>query len=355
MPTIERRGKPRYKAVVQVNGKRKEKRFPDDSRESKRAALKWEMEMRELLQKEQEHQTPTASSPSILTWATDYLNDVQTRFIKKTYKEKCSSLRMLIKELGQNTPVDAISVGQAQTFLTKQFSKRSGYAVNKDRKNLAAAWTWGSRFMNGFPDSKNPFQSVPKFPEDRNDRYVPPIEDFYKVLAQTSGQDRVILQTFFYTAARRGEIWNLTWEDVDFTNSRIRLWTRKRLGGSREFDWIPMVDDLASVLAQWKQDQPYRFDHVFVNLSPQSVGYMKPFVDRIRFMRRMCEAAGVEYFGYHAIRHLTASELYRAGHSIALIQKVLRHKNPNTTARYIRSLGLEEAREALQTTLKLPT
>lgn len=50
----------------------------------------------------------------------------------------------------------------------------------------------------------------------------------------------------------------------------------------------------------------------------------------------------------------STSELYR-GHCITLIQEVLRHKNPNTTARHIQSLGLEEAREALQTTLRLPT
>ncbi|TVM06535.1 site-specific integrase, partial [Oceanidesulfovibrio indonesiensis] len=159
MPTIENRGRPRYKAVVQVNGIRKEKRFPDDSRESKRAALKWELDMRELLKQEQEKQTPTTSSPSIHAWGTEYLSDVEARFITKTYKEKCASFRLLIKELGKNTPVDNISVGQAQAFLSKQFSTRSGYAVNKDRKNLAAAWTWGSRFMNGFPDGKNPFQS----------------------------------------------------------------------------------------------------------------------------------------------------------------------------------------------------
>ncbi len=71
-------------------------------------------------------------------------------------------------------------------------------------------------------------------------------------------------------------------------------------------------------------------------------------------MRKICEGAGVQHFGFHAIRHLTATQLYKAGHPIALIQKVLRHTNPNTTARYIKSLGLEEAREALELTLRLP-
>jgi integrase len=39
---------------------------------------------------------------------------------------------------------------------------------------------------------------------------------------------------------------------------------------------------------------------------------------------------------------------------LAIIQAILRHANPNTTARYIRSLGLEETRGALEEGLKGP-
>jgi len=65
-------------------------------------------------------------------------------------------------------------------------------------------------------------------------------------------------------------------------------------------------------------------------------------------MRRMCERAGVKPFGYHAIRHLSASILYKSGYSVATIQAILRHKNPNTTSRYLRSLGVEEVRETME-------
>jgi len=62
----------------------------------------------------------------------------------------------------------------------------------------------------------------------------------------------------------------------------------------------------------------------------------------------------VKAFGFHAIRHLTASILYRKGYSLGHIQAVLRHKNPNTTSRYLRSLGLEQVRDALEEGLKKP-
>ena len=80
----------------------------------------------------------------------------------------------------------------------------------------------------------------------------------------------------------------------------------------------------------------------------------KPFKVRQKFTKRLCEKAKVKAFGFHAIRHLTASILYRKGYSLAHIQAVLRHQNPNTTSRYLRSLGLEQVREALEEGLKNP-
>jgi integrase len=72
------------------------------------------------------------------------------------------------------------------------------------------------------------------------------------------------------------------------------------------------------------------------------------FTNRQHFMRRICKRVGVKDFGFHAIRHLTATILYRSGESVAVIQAVLRHKSPQTTTTYLHSLGIEETREALE-------
>jgi integrase len=60
---------------------------------------------------------------------------------------------------------------------------------------------------------------------------------------------------------------------------------------------------------------------------------------------------GVHIFqpiSFHSIRHLTASTLYKLGYVIADIQSVLRHESATTTAKYIKSLGLEGVRSALE-------
>ncbi|MBN1102204.1 MAG: tyrosine-type recombinase/integrase [Deltaproteobacteria bacterium] len=65
-------------------------------------------------------------------------------------------------------------------------------------------------------------------------------------------------------------------------------------------------------------------------------------------MRRICDRAGVKRFGFHAIRHLSASILYGLGYDVATIQAILRHRSPNTTERYLKTLGVEDIRRAME-------
>jgi integrase len=65
-------------------------------------------------------------------------------------------------------------------------------------------------------------------------------------------------------------------------------------------------------------------------------------------MSNLCERAKVKPFGFHSIRHLTASTLYKLGCVVADIQSILRHQSATITAKYIKSLGLEGVRLALE-------
>ncbi|MCG6905150.1 MAG: tyrosine-type recombinase/integrase [Desulfobacteraceae bacterium] len=71
-------------------------------------------------------------------------------------------------------------------------------------------------------------------------------------------------------------------------------------------------------------------------------------------MRRLYKAAIVKAFEFHSIRHLTASIRFVAGEPLWKIQGILRHKSPTTTERYLRTLGLESARDAMENNLPGP-
>jgi integrase len=142
----------------------------------------------------------------------------------------------------------------------------SWYAANKDRKNLVAAWNWGMKYMDPpLPGSNSCL--VERMPEIRQPRYVSPEEDFWKVYEVAEGQDKVMLLAFLHLAARRSEIFRITWADVDFENSRIRLWTRKRQVGTYEYDWLPMTQELRKSLRWWWEQRPIKDQsHVFLCL-----------------------------------------------------------------------------------------
>lgn len=287
----------------------------------------------------------------LIEWAEQYLAFVRGRFGAKTYDEKKSVFRRFFREINPELAVEELTPAMVLDYIQNQKKARSGYGANKDRKNLVAGWNWGRTYLKPVVlPSLNPCRVV-KMDEDRTPRYIPPENDFWKVFEVTEGQDRVMLLAFLYLAGRRGEIFRLTISDLDFETNRIRLWTRKRKGGNLEPDWLPMTKELKKALTWWIETRPIQeSEYVFLCLDEnQLLGeyYGKPFRFRVKMMRRLCEKAGVKRFGFHAIRHLTATQLYQQGYSVAIVQAILRHKSPSTTERYLKTLGLEDVREAL--------
>jgi len=317
---------------IKKNGGRTRKLF--DTKDEARA---WEVDMkRGVVEPKQPEPTKTATT-SLIEWVNRYL-DYSLRHVPKVYSEKRNILKRLVQALGKDMPVDSITAGRVLEHLDRQFRERSGHAANKERKNLIAAWKWGVDFIPGFPNV-NPFRAVPEYPKDAHPTYVPSEADFWRVVDVAEGQDRVLLLALMETAARRGELYRLRWEDVNFDNRTIRLGTRKRKTGSLEYDLMDMEEELYAALREHHQTAGTEW--VFT----QSVGRHKgkPYTENRGFPQDLCEKAGVKPFGTKGIRHLSASVL--AKHNIAMveIQGHLRHKKLATTERYVHRQGAGKA------------
>lgn len=302
---------------------------------TKSEAKQWEVEKKQQLKR---RPRTTASNPaleihtiSLLELANRYLDYSAVKHSTKTYKEKKLAFRNLFQSISPDTDVTKLHKGIVLDHFKRQSIARSGYAANKDRKNLVAAWNWAIDYIENFPES-NPFKTL-RFSEIRKPRYIPPLEDFWKVYnAAESRQDQLMLLCYLHLAARRNEIFTLRWEDINFKDKIIRLYTRKRRDGSLEYDWLPLTDQLYNELKAYNKEKP---DEEWVFPNPQN-GI--PYVTRLKWMRRICAAAGVKPFGLHSIRHLTASILVANNISLVETQQILRHKNLTTTQRYIHNL-----------------
>ncbi|MGR0481835.1 MAG: tyrosine-type recombinase/integrase [Candidatus Electronema sp. V4] len=308
--------------------------------ESKTAAKQWEAEKK----KELESSGGGPQEPAVIRtlslhdWATMYLDHAKMKFSVKTYKEKHFVFRQLFTAFDPDTQVFRLHKGQVLAHFRDQAGSRSGYAANKDRKNLIAAWNWGIQYLPGFP-KENPFLTE-RFAEERSPRHVPSEKDFWAVYeAAESDQDRLMLLCYLHLAARRNEIFHLRREDVDLDRRRVRLATRKRKDGSQQYDWLPLTDRLHNALSEHlaATSGPWVF------LDPRSG---LPYVYRQKWLDRLCRKAETEPFGLHGIRHLSASILIKAKVSLLDVQAILRHTNLTTTQRYVHRL--ESVRKAIE-------
>ncbi|MBI5518889.1 MAG: site-specific integrase [Desulfovibrio sp.] len=319
---------------------------------TKKEAKLWEDKMR--ANPEWAHPKEESTILTTLSWASQYLDAMRLRGIAdSTYDEKRDAFATLFAEGSEvlhDTPVEMITVRVAYDCLKARRQTGSGYAANKVRKNLSAAWKWGTKYLGLAKD--NPFAEVEKFPEVRKPRYVPSVEDFMAVYsAALTAQDQLMLLAFLDTAARKSELFNLRWEDVDLANARLLLRTKKRSGGNLELDWIPMSKRLLAMMREHARSPLGEYVFMWFDMA----GQPRPYKHRLHWLRTLCRRAGVKAFDIHAIRHLSATLQVKGGLSLMAVQGMLRHRSATTTNRYLHQLtGVQAALDTVFRQEELP-
>lgn len=269
----------------------------------------------------------------------------------KTYKDKKATFKEFFTHIDPNLSVQELDAGDVLKYIEEQKKVRSGNAANKDTKNLVAAWNWGMVYLKPNLPGPNPCK-VKKMPEKRKPRYVPPEQDYLTVYNTAEGQDKIMVFYDYALALRRGEVFRTKIPDIDLIANKVRIGTRKREDGTWEYDWIPIPSELKKAIVWGLENRPIKdHEYLFYCLEDKphvGIKYGEPFQERKNFMNRLCKKAGVKLYGFHGLRHLRATTLYNQGKSIAAIQTLLRHKSPNITVKYLRSLGLDVMNEELK-------
>lgn len=145
-------------------------------------------------------------------------------------------------------------------------------------------------------------------------------------------RDYAILLLFARLGLRAGEVVALQLADIDWANSELAIRSKKGDGWAR----LPLLADVGQALASSLAVRPksgyrnvfvrgYAPDTPFVASGPVSV-----------LVRKALEKAGVKSArtGAHIFRHSLATEMLRRGASLAEIGRVLRHRDPESTAIY---------------------
>lgn len=135
-----------------------------------------------------------------------------------------------------------------------------------------------------------------------------------------------LMKLALFTGMRRGELFKLKWQDIDF--DRGFIWIRDPKGG--EDQKIPLNETARDILAHHERpytDSPYVF--------PGQGG--KKRVEIKRAVNRIKKEAGLpeDFRPLHGLRHVYASMLASSGKvDMYTLQKLLTHKKPQMTQRY---------------------
>lgn len=344
MPTqIKSRGNA-WLARVVINGKEMDsKLFPPGKKKGPEwlAARRWEIERKKELMKPQNQIFKTLTGLELLLdWGEKYLAFVEQSMGKKTFVEKATVMRHFFQFCREKhiSGIEDISKPLLIQWLSEIADERGPDRANRYRKNLLAAWHWGIDAIEGFPQEFPLLERIKPFRVDSNERYVPPEEDVIRVLQVASGQDLVMLLTFYYTGARRGEVFRLSWADVDLNERKIRFVDHKGGSGKKRVRWLPMHPVLVDALRWWRDARPCKVENVFMRTDCDS-GMGNPFTSRQKLMPVLCARAGVRPFGFHALRHKAASIAFTVG-GLNAAQQLMGHSRATTTDIYVRSAGL---------------
>ncbi|MFG6375230.1 MAG: site-specific integrase [Desulfovibrio sp.] len=344
MPTLRKDRGNAWLARVIIDGKTMDTKFFPPGRMKGpewMAARRWEIERKkEILEAERNNYKILSGLELLFAWGEQYLAYVERNQGRKTFVEKKTVMTHFFAYCQRRgiTNLEKITKPAFIQWITEVYEERGPDRANRYRKNLLAAWNWGIDAVEGFPQTPPILERIKPLPVDKQDRYVPPEEDVIKVLQVASGQDLVMLLAFYYTGARRGEIFRLTWADVDLQHGKIRLTDHKGGFGKKRIRWISMHQTLIEALSWWKENRPCNVENVFMRVD-QNAALGQPFTARAMLLPVLCKRAGVKQFGFHALRHKAASIAFVSG-GLNAAQQLMGHSKATTTDIYIRSAGL---------------
>lgn len=142
-------------------------------------------------------------------------------------------------------------------------------------------------------------------------------------------RDYAVLLLLIRLGLRAGEVAAITLDDVDWRAAEITV----RNGKSARRERLPLSADVGEAIVSYVRRCPKCGSRaLFLPVVAPAGAIRGSAVSGI--VRSACRRAGLPLVGAHALRHTAATEMLRAGASLAEIGLVLRHRDQQTTAQY---------------------
>lgn len=256
---------------------------------------------------------------------------------KRSWKDDESRIRLYIVPAWGTLKASSLKRSDVAR-VHRKLGEQHPYAANRLLELISKMYELGRIWAVVADDHPNPARRIPKFKEEKRDRWITPQELPRLARAidlEPNRPARAALWLYLLTGLRKSELLPLRWSDIDEQRQEIRIGMTK----SGRPHYVPLSAEAREILRSLPHDEgnPY----VFQGTKPgrHLVNIDKPW-------RRVRAAAGIEDVRLHDLRRTMGSWLAQAGNSLHLIGRVLNHSTPSTTQVYAR-FGDDHVRAAI--------
>jgi integrase/recombinase XerC len=207
---------------------------------------------------------------------------------------------------------------------------------------------WNYLWDSDYTDT-NPFRKISLPKQSRALPVYLSVEEAQSLVAAAATQehefyarrDKAIVTFLLFTGARRSELLNLTWDDVDLQGKTVRFVGAK----GDKTRAVPLADQSLGDLLEWQALRPScNHRNVFTSRSGARLGKrgLKTAITRA------LQGSGIDKQGVttHKLRHTFACMMLRGGADLSCLQRMMGHSRLDTTGIYL-SATAEDLRQAM--------
>lgn len=207
--------------------------------------------------------------------------------------------------------------------------------ANKARAIVSSVFNFARR--ERITTLPNPAELLRDYGIKSRDRFLQPDElpRFFAAVADSPLRDFFLLAIL--TGARRSNLQEMAWADINLTESTWRIPMTKN--GSAQT--VPLPPEAVEILRERQENAVFGAKYVFPG--PGKSGHL---TEPKKAFAAILKQAGIENLRLHDLRRTLGSWQARQGASLAIIGKSLGHKSQQATAIYAR-LDLDPVRQSV--------
>jgi len=298
---------------------------------------------------------PSSATPRVRDFRKRYVRDHGRTLKPKTRSIYRASLDKIVAEFG-DLRLDEITRAGVEAWHASMSA--TPYAANAAVRVLSSMFSKAEDWEVLPSSFVPPTRRLKHYRERGRERFLSPEERIRIEEALQRGTElpqgakgnlswktAAILRLLSLTGMRRDEVLDLTWNMVDVRHRVFRLPESKT--GQKV---VPFGAPVLRVLELAQEHRRAGCDYIF----PTCTGRRMDSSSITRSWRKLRGAIGLDDVRLHDLRHSAASDALMSGVPLAVVGKILGHRNPSTTARYahISDSVLRDAVETMSSTIE---